>query len=115
VDAFDILGEAPPPPDDTTPPSVSLTSPGNGTTLAGTISVTADASDNAGVTQFQFFDGTTSLGIDTTNPYAVSWNTTATSHGLHTLTAVARDYAGNSTTSAEVLVSVSNDTTPPSP
>jgi hypothetical protein len=115
VDAFDILGEAPPPPDDTTAPSVSLTSPANGTALAGTISVTADASDNVGVTQVQFFDGTTSLGMDTTNPYSVPWNTTDTSNGLHTLTAVALDDAGNSTTSGEVLVSVSNDTTPPSP
>jgi len=75
----------------------------------------ADASDNVGVTQVQFFDGTTSLGVDTTNPYSVSWNTTATSNGLHTLTAVARDAVGNSTTSQRVLVSVSNATTPPSP
>src|SRR5207253_878754 len=51
---------------------------------------------------------------DTTNPYSVSWNTTTASNGSHTLTAVARDAAGNVTTSAGVTVTVSNDTTPPS-
>src|SRR5205814_1680242 len=46
-------------------------------------------------------------------PYSVSWNTTTASNGSHTLTAVARDAAGNRTTSAAVTVTVFNDTTPP--
>src|SRR5207244_1446908 len=54
------------------------------------------------------------LGIeDTASPYSTSWNTTTAANGIHTLTAVARDAAGNSTTSAAVTVTVSNDTTPP--
>src|SRR5206468_3428303 len=47
-------------------------------------------------------------------PYSVSWNTTSATNGSHTLTAAARDAAGNVTTSAGVTVTVSNDTTPPS-
>jgi len=43
----------------------------------------------------------------------VAWNTAALSNGPHTLTAVARDAAGNVTTSAAVTASVNNDTTPP--
>src|SRR5437867_3448097 len=101
------VSNAPPP--DTTPPTVSLTAPANGQSVSGTTPVQATASDNVGVTQVQFLlDGSTSLGVDTTAPYSVSWNTTATSDGSHTLTAVARDAAGNSTTSAPVTVTVSN-------
>src|SRR5207247_470911 len=38
---------------DTTPPSVSITSPGNGQTVKGTVSVSANASDNVGVAAVQ--------------------------------------------------------------
>ena len=52
---------------------------------------------------------------DTTSPYAISWNTTTTTNASHSLTAVARDAAGN-TASAAVTVTVDNtvaDTTRP--
>ena len=42
------------------------------------------------------------------SPYSVSWNTTTVTNGNHTLTAVARDAAGNTTTSAPVTVTVAN-------
>ena len=49
------------------------------------------------------------LGPDlTTAPYTISWDTTTTSNGTHTLTAIARDTSHNSTTSAAVTVTVSN-------
>src|SRR5207249_767936 len=48
------------------------------------------------------------------SPYSASSNTTTVGNGSHTLTAVARDAAGNRTTSSPVSVTVSNaDTTPP--
>ena len=44
----------------------------------------------------------------------MSWNTTKAANGSHTLTAVARDAAGNTTTSTAVSVTVNNaDTTAP--
>jgi hypothetical protein len=43
----------------------------------------------------------------------VTWNTTTAANGNHTLTATARDGAGNQSTSAPVTVTVNNDTTPP--
>ena len=44
---------------DTTPPVVSITGPANGATVSGTVSVTANASDNVGVASVQFqLDGT---------------------------------------------------------
>src|SRR5213078_3434575 len=59
-------------------------------------------------------DGAALGSEDTTSPYSVSWNTTTVSNGSHSLTAVARDAAGNQTTSAAITVTVNNaDTTAP--
>jgi hypothetical protein len=110
VDAFDVTG-APP---DTTAPTVSVTSPASGASVSGTTTVRADAVDNVDVVGVQFFlDGSPLAAEDTTVPYAVTWNTTTVADGSHTLTAVARDGAGNTATAAPVAVSVSNSAPPP--
>ncbi|MBI2120227.1 MAG: fibronectin type III domain-containing protein, partial [Parcubacteria group bacterium] len=94
---------------DTTPPSVSITSPTFDVTVSGTITVTATASDNVGVAGVQFkIDGINLGSEDTTSPYSASWNTAAGTNGFHTVAAVARDTAGNVTTSSGVRVTVSN-------
>jgi hypothetical protein len=101
---------------DTTPPTVSVTAPANGSTVTGTVAVSAAANDNVGVAGVQFLLDGNALGAeDTTAPYSVSWGTAAISNGPHTLTARARDAAGNNTTSAVVPVTVSNvpDMLPP--
>ena len=46
-------------------------------------------------------------------PYTISWNTAGTTNGAHNLTAVARDGASLTTTSAAVPVTVSNSTPTP--
>ena len=77
--------------------------------VSGTIAVSADASDNVGVVGVQFkLDGNNLGSEDATSTYSVSWNTTTASNGPHTLTATARDAAGNQTTSLGVNVIVSN-------
>src|SRR5205823_5541811 len=96
---------------DTQAPTVSVTAPANGATVSGAaVTLSATAADNVGVAGVQFkLDGTTNLGAeDTTFPYSVAWNSTTATNGLHTLTAVARDAAGNTTTSAGVSVTVNN-------
>src|SRR5207247_952606 len=102
---------------DTTPPTVSITSPTGGSTVSGTITVSANASDNVGVAGVQFqLDGANLGAEDTDSTCSNSWNTATASNGAHTLTAIARDAAGNRTTSSAVTVTVSNstaDTTPP--
>src|SRR6266496_3255821 len=98
---------------DTTPPTVSITAPANGATVSGTISVSADASDNVGVAGVQFLLDGAALGAeDTAAPYSVALDTTKVANGSHTLAATARDAAGNRA-SASVAVIVFNDTTPP--
>jgi uncharacterized protein (TIGR03118 family) len=89
---------------DVTPPTVSITAPVAGN-VSGTVTVTATAADNVGVSQVQFFAGGTSIGTVTTAPYTVQWNTSGLT-GAQSLTAVAKDGAGNQTTSAAVAVTV---------
>src|SRR5206468_2249865 len=99
---------------DSTPPAVSITAPTAGPTVASTTTVSASASDNVSVIGVQFrLDGAALGSEDTAAPYAVSWNTTGAANGPHTLTAVARDAAGNTTTSASVNLTIANDSTPP--
>ena len=102
---------------DTTPPVISITAPASGATVAGTIALSANATDNVGVVGVQFqVDGANSGAEDATVPYTASVDTTKLSNGNHSLTAIARDAAGNRGTSTAVAVNVSNtvpDTTPP--
>jgi heparinase II/III-like protein/uncharacterized protein DUF4962/Big-like domain-containing protein len=94
---------------DTAPPTVGITSPAPGATVSGVITVTGDASDNVGVVGVQFkYDGIP-FGPDmTAAPYSAIGHTTSVPNGPYILTAVARDAAGNLTTSAPVTVTVSN-------
>src|SRR2546425_628236 len=91
---------------DTTPPTVSISAPVNGATVSGSaVTVSASASDNVGVSGVQFKLDGANLGAEVTAaPYSTTWNTTLAANGSHTLTAVARDAAGNTATSAAVSV-----------
>jgi hypothetical protein len=101
---------------DTTNPTVSLTAPAAGATLTGSAAVSANASDNVGVVGVQFkLDGVNLGAEDMSAPYSISWDTTTTVNGSHTLTAVARDAAGNSATAAARTVTISNSAPPPPP
>ena len=94
---------------DTTPPTATLTGPLNLSTVTGSISVTATASDNVGVAGVQFLLDGQSLGSeDTSTPYSITWNTTLAMNGAHTLAARARDLASNLGTSTSISVTVSN-------
>ncbi|MBI2669678.1 MAG: fibronectin type III domain-containing protein [Candidatus Yanofskybacteria bacterium] len=99
----------PPPTPDTTVPTVFISAPTSGSTVSGSsISVSATASDNVGVVGVQFKLDGVNLGTEVTlSPFSISWNTTTTTNGSHMLSAVARDAAGNSTTSPSVTVTVS--------
>jgi glucose/arabinose dehydrogenase/PKD repeat protein len=94
---------------ETIAPQVQITSPTTGAQLSDIVTVTADATDNAGVAGVQFLvDGVAVGPEDTTAGYALTWDTRTVSNGAHTLTALARDTSGNTTLSAPVSVNVSN-------
>ena len=99
---------------DTTPPSISITSPAAGSTVSGTVPITASATDPIGVTSVQFGIDGTNVGIPvTTSPYSYSWNTTSVANGTHTLTATATDPAGNTAiATAPIVVNNTASTSP---
>ncbi|MBW3538469.1 right-handed parallel beta-helix repeat-containing protein, partial [Candidatus Parcubacteria bacterium] len=106
----------PPPPSDTTVPAVNITAPANDATVSGTTSVSANASDNVGVTKVEFYLDNNLQSTATANPYNWSWDTTGTANGTHTLTAKAYDAASNTASSGPVSVNINNATaTPPPP
>ena len=111
--SFKTLAAAPT--GDQTAPTISLTAPAAGTTVAGTaVTVSASASDSVGVVGVQFqVDGTNVGSEDTSAPYAVVWDSTRIADGQHSLKAIGRDAAGNTASSADTIINVTN--TPASP
>lgn len=95
---------------DTLAPTVVITSPTNGSTVTGQVTVTVTATDTGGsaVASVGFYvDGalqSTQKGPGPT--YSFKWNSRPYKRGQPTLTAVATDNAGNRTTSSTVTVSV---------
>ena len=77
--------------------------------VSGPVTVTATADDDQGLVGVQFKLNGENLGAeDRTTPYSVPWDTRGEANGTHVLSAVARDGAGNTTTSAPAPVDVSN-------
>jgi hypothetical protein len=99
---------------DTQAPTVSLTAPSEGSTVSGTIILNAEVSDDVGVASVQFRVDGVGLGTPATlAPYSLEVDTTLLTNGTHTLSAYARDRAGNSS-EATVTVTVVNQQ-PPTP
>src|SRR6267154_1347869 len=97
---------------------VAITSPAPDSVVSDTATVSASVTITGSLTvssvQFRL-DGANLGARDTSAPYSVSWNTTATSNGSHTLTAVATDILGVQFTSSPVTVTVNNAPPPPPP
>jgi subtilisin family serine protease len=94
------------------PPTVQVTAPSDGASFTppASLTVSAAAADADGVAQVAFFAGATLLAVDTAAPYSVPWNLVPA--GDYALTARALDGAGQTTTSATVLVHVVAATSP---
>lgn len=114
LEHVDAYLEAKGTPPDATLPVVSLNLIG-GATVKGTISVTATATDDVGVTQVDFYRDGILIGSDTSVPYTVAFDTTVISDGAHTFGARAYDAAGNIGYAPEVLVNVANAVVDPPP
>ena len=89
----------------------SITAPTAGQTVSGTIGVSAHATSTADVSGIQFQLDGVNLGAEVLNlvtDATISWDTTRASNGGHALTCIARDPTGNTATSPQVSVTVSN-------
>jgi uncharacterized protein YkwD len=80
---------------DTTEPSVSITSPLNGTTIAGIVPVNVTASDNLGVQKVRFWVDGTYFGFDALPPYSRPIETTLLPNGTHIIRVQAVDWLEN--------------------
>ncbi|MBC7995121.1 MAG: PQQ-dependent sugar dehydrogenase [Rhizobacter sp.] len=82
---------------DTQAPVATLTSPANlASGLAGTLTLSAGATDNIGVTGVDFqVDGVQIGSTDTSAPYSVTADSNLYASGQHVIRARARDAAGN--------------------
>jgi formaldehyde-activating enzyme involved in methanogenesis len=95
---------------DTTPPTVTFASPHQYAVLAGIVKLTVSASDDVGVVGVSYQVDGNQIGAEVgTAPYAVAWDTSGSTNGIHTIIATARDAAGNSSID-NVTVQVSNGT-----
>ncbi|MCI0703401.1 MAG: DUF4082 domain-containing protein [Planctomycetia bacterium] len=95
---------------DTTAPTVLLTGLTPNSTVGGSLILSAIAADNVGVVGVQFKANGTNIGSEVTNsPYSTVWNTAGLSAGTYSITAVARDGAGNTTTSTAISVTVDSE------
>ncbi|MFN0006568.1 MAG: Ig-like domain-containing protein [Planctomycetota bacterium] len=99
----------PPGQGDTTPPEIEVSSPSGTSELAGTTVLSAVATDETGVVTVQFSVDGAGVGPALTQPpWRATWNTSSVADGVHEITAVAFDAAGNRGTSDPVPVQVAN-------
>ena len=90
------------------PSDVAITSPANGSQyfLPDDVTITAYASDQeADIKKVEFFADAEKIGEDLIAPYAFTWS--VAQPGIYSLTAVAKDDLGGSTTSSPVEIFVS--------
>ena len=87
---------------DNTPPTVSITSPANGSIVVrkSLVTITASASDNVGVARVEFLVNGALQCTDVSAPYSCNWRVPAAMNKTHQIQARAFDAAGNSATAA---------------
>jgi uncharacterized protein (DUF2141 family) len=93
------------------PPTVAITSPASGASFGAPASITinANASDSDGsIASVDFYNGSQLISSDTSSPYSATW--TNVPAGTYSVTAVARDNSGATTTSSPVSITVSGST-----
>ncbi|WP_395844302.1 glycosyl hydrolase family 18 protein [Cystobacter fuscus] len=101
---------------DKTPPTVSLTATPTQVMTAGSVSLTAPATDNVGVSRVEFYKNGVIFSTDSTSPFTASDAfSNSGQNGTYSYTAKAYDAAGNSATSSGVSVQVNLPGTPPPP
>jgi hypothetical protein len=89
---------------DTTLPSVTITSPTDGTRISTNVSIKVNATDNIKVSKVELYVDGFLQGASTTAPFTTKWNSAKAVKGGHTLQCKAYDAAGNVASSQTVTV-----------
>jgi thermitase len=105
---------------DTEAPNVSILDPLSGATVSGLVPVDIEATDNVGVVRTELWVNNTSVAVDTSEPFAFTWDSNGAANGPASLIVYAFDGTGNVAASNIVDVTVDNqivsivaDTEPP--
>ena len=98
---------------DTQAPTASIAAPLASATVSGLAIVNVTATDNVGVARVELKVNGNTVAVDSSAPFAFSWDSTGVPNGMSTLIAVAYDAAGNNTASAPVGINVANYVAPP--
>jgi subtilisin family serine protease len=93
-------------------PTITITAPAAGAIVGGTVTVRATAGDDAELADVRFFVAGTTLGIDSSAPFEMAWDTTRFANATQVITVEARDRAGNRTRRT-VTATVANADGPP--
>ncbi|HEV7453908.1 MAG TPA: Ig-like domain-containing protein, partial [Candidatus Saccharimonadales bacterium] len=92
-----------------TAPSISLSGVTNGSTVKGSVSLSASVTNGDAVASVKFMAGGTQIGTASSSPYTSSWDTTTIADGAYQLTAVALDASNNTLASSPAIsVTVNN-------
>lgn len=84
--------------------SVTVTDPADGATVSGnSVLLAATASDDNGVTQVEFLVDGSSIGVDISSPYSMTWDSTSVPDGQHAVSATATDTSGQTTSDANTV------------
>lgn len=93
--------------------TIQITSPKNGSTISGKITITTSVSSTTTIKNVEFFVDGKSLGAATTKPYQITFGASSLASGQHTISAVATDNLGLSTSASVVVNIASPDVNPP--
>lgn len=114
---IDTVTSIPAPGADSTPPTASIVTPTSESNVSGTITVTASASDNIGISKVEFYtDNMNLIGTATSAPYSITLDTTKMTNEGHLIAVRAYDQANNHGDSTATVINVNNvisDTTKP--
>jgi peptidoglycan/xylan/chitin deacetylase (PgdA/CDA1 family)/archaellum component FlaF (FlaF/FlaG flagellin family) len=89
-------------------PTVSLTAPSPGATLAGPVTFGANASSQAGIAKVDFLVNGVVVATATSAPYTATWDSTTVGDGPVTVTARATDVTGQQATTSGQAATISN-------
>ncbi|HLP62786.1 MAG TPA: Ig-like domain-containing protein [Candidatus Deferrimicrobium sp.] len=88
-------------------PTISITNPANMATVSGTVAISANATDDKGITKVEFYIDGVYKQADSSSPYQYSWDTTKYSNSSHKIKAIAYD-TSNQINSQEIRVTTNN-------
>ena len=119
ADSMGIITTAPPEGEPTcagltSKPSVSISSPTDGSTISGTFTISVSVNSAIGIQKVDFFIDDIYIGTDKSAPYSVTYIADNLSKGKHRISAVATD-ASNLNSTATIIVSKTNSSGPPGP